>query len=66
MSCPEKGWMPVPGNIQGQDGQVSQEPDLVEGVSALPCLIAGRLMTFKGLFQAKPFYNSNRNHMFRK
>ena len=29
--CPERGWIPIPGDIQGQAGQAEQ-PDLAVGV----------------------------------
>jgi len=32
--CPERWYMPVPGNIQGQVGQGSEQPGLVEDVPA--------------------------------
>jgi len=53
------GKCPVPGNIQGQVGQVSEQPDLVEDVPA-HCRGVG-LDDFKGLFQPKLFYDSSTN-----
>ena len=50
------GRCPIPGNIPGQVGRGSEQPDLVEDVPA-----RGRgldKMTSKGPFPPKPFYDS--------
>ena len=52
----QRGSDPIPGNIQGQVGQGSEQPDLVEDVPA-HCRGAG-LETSKGPFQPKSFYDS--------
>jgi len=47
---------PIPRNIQGQVGQVSEQPGLVENVPA-HCRRLGQ-MSFKVPFQPKAFYDS--------
>ncbi|PKU34471.1 pol- hypothetical protein [Limosa lapponica baueri] len=50
------GRCPIPGNIQGQVGWGSEQPDLVEDV---PAHCRGLdWMTFKGSFESKLFYDS--------
>jgi len=55
------GGGPIPGNIQGQVGQGSEQLGLVEDV---PAYCRGMAQaTFKGPFQAKPFYDSVSLHL---